>query len=171
MHRFKTQVTTLIIALLTFVFIVPTTISAVTLPSIDITKARGTVLNADGKPVKFAKVYGKCGDEDSKTLGNSKGQFTLLFVSKGSCNEGDTVFVTVEGEEGNTYHGNGIVVMKKDGKIVDINFAQLSFAVFNVPEYNQFTGLIALVASVGAYSLFSRKIQLVKSFTSFIRKI
>lgn len=160
----QSQLRTFIVSTLTLavlLFLSPTPSFATNLPNVQITKVQGMVTGPDGQPFKFARVYGTCDGKTTRGITNGQGKYQLHFVGNNVCGAGAVVNVTVE-KDGQSTSGNGVVVLKKDGKYVDVNLTLMNMS-FNVPEYDYLTGFAALLISVGGFYYFRRR-QLAKAY-------
>jgi len=136
---------TLILALL----FIPTPAYAVTIPTVEVTRVSGIVIGKDGHPLKFARVFGTCDGKTSRGITNGQGKYQLIFVGREVCAAGAHVHVTVSDGDQNAA-GDGIVVLNKDGRYVDMNLS-LTNVNFNVPEYSTLIYILTILLSISIY--------------------
>lgn len=123
-------------------------------PDFDITHVSGQVTGPDGKPFKDADIVIICDGQTDNTKTRGNGNFNKIFIGKNTCEAGDTVTVTAT-KDGVSGSGSGIVVSRRDGRFVDVNFSVINFS---VPEFGLLTGAVALIGSAGTFYALRKRV-------------
>jgi hypothetical protein len=119
----------------------------------NITTLRGQILGSDGKPLRLADITAVCDGHTQHAITGANGNYVVIFVGQNVCEAGDTVTVTAT-KDGHSDTGTGTVQVNKDGRFIDLNFSTIDFS---VPEFGFFPGVLAAIASAGAYLALRRK--------------
>lgn len=138
------------LALFTLLFsFTPLFITASAAPDFDVTIIRGTITGPDGLPFKKADVVISCDGKTKNAKTNNQGKFYEIFAGKNTCEAGDTATVTAS-KDGVSGSASGVIELRRDGRIVDLNFSVFNFNV-NVPEFGLLTGFFTAAGSVAVF--------------------